>query len=407
MSAKQKLVPFLDTGALVLFTGYGLLSFFELNVAPATLVSVAAGFVVIRHLIERYPVSLPRTIVIPILIYLGVVALSAMLTPYPVRGSQVWSQADRIITLPIAFALCRERRHVHWLFGAVLCSALIASAYGVWQALHGSDRISSFFAHPVHFGEHLLMVCVFFLGLALTPPGLAGWTHTRRYLLAACGCGLLMLAAMMLNVTRAVWIGTAGALALHMLRWGRTLSRRFWLRFLIVLLVAGLAFGLTPSVAKRVQSIADTQYQSNTERVLMWESALQMIKDHPVWGVGADNYGDMYQNKYISPLAKEKHQRDAHQNYLSVAAQTGLVGLAAFVLMFVSILLYLYRAAQSSPEPCWPWAAFVMTVAFCIYGFMNSNYNTFWVVRLYFLLIGLTLAMDRISRRERPRPEPE
>ena len=46
---------------------------------------------------------------------------------------------------------------------------------------------------------------------------------------------------------------------------------------------------------KRVQSITSTKYQSNTERILIWQSTYHMFQDPPVLGVGLGQYKDSYQ----------------------------------------------------------------------------------------------------------------
>jgi O-antigen ligase len=79
-------------------------------------------------------------------------------------------------------------------------------------------------------------------------------------------------------------------------------------------------------------------------RVHTWLSAVATIRDHPVTGVG---YGSLvahaprlrrwYRQGYAEALHIDRPPtKDAHQTWLSVAGQTGLVGLAAFVVLLVA-----------------------------------------------------------------------
>ena len=68
-----------------------------------------------------------------------------------------------------------------------------------------------------------------------------------------------------------------------------------------------------------------------------------MFKEHPVLGVGVGNYQARYQ-EYARRLRGERHHEDrqAHNLYLEVAAETGLVGVA----VFGAILFVAFRRAE-------------------------------------------------------------
>ena len=38
----------------------------------------------------------------------------------------------------------------------------------------------------------------------------------------------------------------------------------------------------------------------------MWKAAIEITKDHPLAGIGSDEFGYVYNTQYISPLAKER-----------------------------------------------------------------------------------------------------
>lgn len=55
-----------------------------------------------------------------------------------------------------------------------------------------------------------------------------------------------------------------------------------------------------------------------------------MFRDHPVLGVGLGQYKDNYQQKYILPQAKEPYLTHAHNNFLPMLAENGIIGFAGF-----------------------------------------------------------------------------
>jgi hypothetical protein len=72
----------------------------------------------------------------------------------------------------------------------------------------------------------------------------------------------------------------------------------------------------------------ETSFRGRTSEVVV---AWRIFMDHPVFGVGLKNYKYYYQD-YAQPLGwdKRREERSAHNLFLEIAAETGLVGLAAF-----------------------------------------------------------------------------
>jgi O-antigen ligase len=67
-------------------------------------------------------------------------------------------------------------------------------------------------------------------------------------------------------------------------------------------------------------------------RVNVWKSALLMIRDHPILGVGLDNFLYQYRGRYMFPDAwAEPMLSHPHNIVLDFAARLGLAGLAVGV----------------------------------------------------------------------------
>ena len=108
---------------------------------------------------------------------------------------------------------------------------------------------------------------------------------------------------------------------------------------IFVLVLAGMAtfMATNPEYVEKVRSIVDVSAtRSNRERVLVWKSAVHMVQDHPVTGVGLGQFREKY-SQYQSNET-ELTVVHVHSNYLQVAAETGLVGLAG-LLFFIGYYL--------------------------------------------------------------------
>ena len=69
-------------------------------------------------------------------------------------------------------------------------------------------------------------------------------------------------------------------------------------------------------------------------RTVLFRTGVQMVKDSPAFGIGIGRFhelSDQYGSSDISRILGVRRTRDnAHNNYLQVAAESGIVGLAAF-----------------------------------------------------------------------------
>jgi O-antigen ligase len=82
------------------------------------------------------------------------------------------------------------------------------------------------------------------------------------------------------------------------------------------------------------------------ERMAHWQAAWEMFSDHPLLGIGFGNYQIVYPAyalpRWSDPLGH------AHNYYLSVAAETGALGLSAYVVLWVAAFAQAWRAVRKS-----------------------------------------------------------
>jgi O-antigen ligase len=81
------------------------------------------------------------------------------------------------------------------------------------------------------------------------------------------------------------------------------------------------------------------------ERLAHWEAAIGMLEDHPVLGVGIGNYVATYP-AYALPGWRDALGH-AHNYYLHVAAEMGLLGLAAYLLLMGMLFRHGWSAVRS------------------------------------------------------------
>lgn len=121
-----------------------------------------------------------------------------------------------------------------------------------------------------------------------------------------------------------------------------------------------------------------------TQRLLTWQSAWQTFLDYPFFGRGLGT--DAARVAFLDPSGNLQTLTDAHQTWLNVAAQSGVVGLAAICFVsvyFVQRALPLKFSGETSVLRICFGAAFI--AAFLYQGLIGSFENA----RHLWVLIGL------------------
>lgn len=140
----------------------------------------------------------------------------------------------------------------------------------------------------------------------------------------------------------------------------------------------------------------ETSFRGRTSEVVV---AWRIFTDHPIWGVGLKNYKYYYQD-YAQPLGwdKRREERSAHNLFLEIAAETGLVGLAAFGAIVGNAFYGLRRAGRSlTQQGRYNEAGIAWALAVGLAGYLASSFFLHGAYPRYFwLLIGIALALPQI-----------
>lgn len=142
---------------------------------------------------------------------------------------------------------------------------------------------------------------------------------------------VVQVAALVLTYSRGGYAGlVAFELAGAVLLW--PVRRRAWPVLLLIVLVAGAAALRLPAVGLRAQSIAPAQEDTATSRLFIWKTGLAMWHAHPTWGTGFGTFNAAYspyrRQGVLATYAMLGIPGSAHDDYLQILAETGLVGAA-------------------------------------------------------------------------------
>jgi O-antigen ligase len=182
---------------------------------------------------------------------------------------------------------------------------------------------------------------------------------------------------------------------------------------LIVILTLGAAMLLfaPPTYYQRVLSIADVLPSgSNGQLNVYSDRAIQgrasenltawvMLRDRPFMGVGLSNFSYLYQDYSKSlGLAPSARNRSPHNLYLEVAAETGVIGLAVFlVLVVLAMRSILYARSRFIAAGMEDYANMATGFAIAFSGYlMAALFVHAAYPRYFYLLIGIAFALPNV-----------
>ncbi len=129
------------------------------------------------------------------------------------------------------------------------------------------------------------------------------------------------------------------------------------------------------------------------ERPALWGAALRMVREHPLFGVGPDDFRWIY-GRYLA-LGSSDTNIHANSIYFEVLADTGVLGLLAFLWLNWRLLRLAWQelrvqSAQSG-HPLWIWhlALLACLIAWFVHGFFDYFYEFAGTYVLFWLAAGL------------------
>ena len=151
--------------------------------------------------------------------------------------------------------------------------------------------------------------------------------------------------------------------------------------------------------------VAAPEPQSAAPRALLWRAAVRAWRDHPLTGLGPDNFRRAY-GSYIG-LANPDTRLHANNLYLETLASLGMAGIAALLLTIV----WFWRAGRralrvhgaATPAGLLAAGACAALVAYLVHGFVDYFLEFTPTYALLWLLGGM---LTGLGGEQRPHPAP-
>jgi O-antigen ligase/tetratricopeptide (TPR) repeat protein len=266
-------------------------------------------------------------------------------------------------------------------------------------------RASGPFVDPDHFAGFLAMI--FPLAISGTffgsPLVSVRWSNGYRI---ACGVSaFVLMAAIILSQSRAAWIGLALGVALVTLLSSRreegveraTRSRQIALAGAACMLVFAMLFiGASgrDQVSERVQNSLDAD-TALPNRMDAWSNGLKMVEDFPAVGTGLRTWPELF-TRYRARPWSDLYFSEAHNDYLQLVAETGIVGLALAAWFLLRSGIFIYRRFVQLPGRIVPIQAALVSglVVMCVVEFFDFDLQIPAIAFLFAMILGLAVRIS-------------
>lgn len=337
---------------------------------------------------------LPRSrLFIVVALFLGWAALSVARSPY-MAVSLHWliSILSYAALLFLVLQLVESISQVRSLVVVILGMGFFEAAVGIYQFLWGGQpRATGTFFNPNFFATYEAAVFAVTFGLLCY----GQWGEAARW-----EKPVLWFTAGVVGVAF-VLAQSRGALLAFIVAVTFIGLHRFGKAFLAVLLLGLAAIVIVPNPLQQRVMIVGAQDPYAFTRMDIWKNSFQRIADHP-WGVGPGLY--KYTSfRYRFPIEGSiaqygKRAESAHNEYLQMAVELGVAGVAIF-LAGIGFVGWTIRETLSLALE--PWERSVVTglaggiLGILVHGMVDSAFHEPALVLLLCTFTGLILVLHR------------
>jgi O-antigen ligase len=316
----------------------------------------------------------------PLAAYAGLTLVSAAMSLDPPASFVDSRQLVLILIVPVVIRLARGTRAMTTLDVIMALGAAGAFIGVVEYTIFGFDNLNrrpmGSLSHYMTYSGLIMLVLGAAVARLLFYPAQRIWPAVAVPALAV---------ALAATQTRNAYLGALAALAcLLPLRQVRLLLA---VPVLIVLFVVAAP----AQIKDRAFSIANLQDESNRDRIQMLAMGRNMIRDHPVFGVGPEMVGRVY-GQYLQPNPVHTYNPHLHNVPVQIAAERGLPALAAWLWFIVAAAWGLLQEFRRGPAPALAAAGLGAIAAMLTAGLFEYNFGDSEFMMLFLGLISLPYA---------------
>lgn len=401
----------------------------KLTLLRLTILIVFTAFLV--RIIESRELRLKRTpLDIPIIVFLLVAAISTVFSisiNISLNGiyeghEGLYTTFGYILLYFLIVNIVRTKRLIKRLVLAMVVPSIIVAAFGIYEHLTGTDKISSLIGWPTFLATYLIIAIPLAFSLFVS--------SDRNSLQLLLGMMIVALYICLLyTLNRGGWVGFSGGLIFFIFFSTR---RKKLIPLGIIFLLITILFSLskdvkvnsvdlnrpvtqqvlepldlkqlTPSqsVAKRASSSLNLEQPDVESRMLIWKKTLKMFTEYPFLGTGIGTFSVVYP-KYISSDKFTEYVFNAHNEFLHIAATMGSLGILSYLWLLATFFWIGMNLLRKIQDGYWR-NLNVGLISGCVgYTIQNQfNFGVVSVITYFWVTMGLVMILkEELGTEER------
>jgi len=352
-------------------------------------------------------------------------AFSAALAPFKYYAIEELARfLAYFLSIFLLYNVVQRRLELEFINWTIVLMMFIAIVYGIMQrndldfVAWGQPVYVSTMGNANFFAAVLVMVIPFILGLIFSRRDLfSAFLLVIVYILGAL--------CLFWTKTRSAWYGFLVAhmvfVALQLLfgplgRWLRNWKHIVYL--LVGILIIGTLFQvlIAPRIAGEIDEfLSGISFEGRTNRVrlVMWIGSLKLLAEKPVFGHGIGAFQlvfGRYRPSYYHRWGTSHNSRHAHNEYLEVLLEQGLVGLIVFLFFYATLAWSILKTLRQPLHRYWKQMLIGLAAGLC--GSMIDNGaapHLRWTSTgtTFFFMIGVAFVVIKmIARHPNPAAPP-
>ncbi len=358
-----------------------------------------------------------RPITLPALIYLELCLLTLLWAPRTdLAMLEIVHMAKILLMYLVVSNQLRDVADVRVVLWALVLTVLLEGGLGLVQFISGRslaldllgemqvrtgevgrlERVGGTLGHPNRLALYLELVlpsCI--AAMMVAQKSTAKWVAAAAFAIG--------FAAMIITGSRGGWIAVMISLVVLFFLLVRNHHVSLWTVFKLMVLLGLILAAVVLMFYEQIESrITSDDHGSAISRIPMFQMAWSIIKDHPLGGVGINNYA-VNMRQYNDTLIGRRFKtiaRPVHNMYLLVTGETGVLGLAVILWLLWATMRTLLRLVRA-PSPVYSIisAGLVAGIsAYLVHGLVEKHPpggNA-----LFFIILAMTAAMMNQQRED-------
>jgi len=329
--------------------------------------------------------------------YFIVVLVTLVRSSYFDESIKGFSRVPKYIFLYLALVelFKNDPKRMNRFFWIIMIVSTVTFINGVFQSIFGFDffrhnlidaptslrRISSSFVHSNDFGAYIITVLplTFLIFSSLI---------SKRKKLTILPVILLGFYCLLRTSSRGAWLGFLVAIIIYFFIYKKKVALLIPVALLVIIMIM-------PQGYERITSLFRQEQNTVWERTKLWQGAWGMIKEHPILGLGVNTFSKNF------PQYKPVDYPDlryAHNSYLQMWAEIGLLGLIIFLAIPLTILAKAFRGIKkkikASPQGLTLLGAICGYVGFLVQSGMDNNLFSLVLTTLFWVFTACIVSWN-------------